>query len=177
MVIFIFNKKISVSKEKLKERVNTITALATSFCAQKLDNEYFELAEKLIGKLSRKRPSPLLRGRENIWAAGIVHALGQVNFLYDKSFDPYISFDDLNTFFSTKKSSVGNKAADIRKMFKMDRMASSEFMTNSLKKNNPFLDVVMVDGLIYPVSSLPDEYQEIVRKARERGEDVQFWTK
>lgn len=50
-----------MSKEKQKERVNKITNLAVSFCEEKLNKNYTELAKKLIGKLSRKRPSPLLR--------------------------------------------------------------------------------------------------------------------
>ena len=128
---------MSKEKEKLKDRVDEITELASNFCTQKLDEEYFRLIEKLIGKLSRKRPSPLLKGRTEIWAAGIVHALGQVNFLYDNSFEPYISLDELHDYFGTKKSSVGNKAAEIRKMFKMDRFTNFDFLTDSIKKNNP----------------------------------------
>lgn len=166
-----------MSKDELKLRVERISALATGFCAQKLDEEYVGLVEKIIGKLSRKRPSPLLRGKEEIWAAGVVHAIGQVNFLYDKSFQPYISFDELNEYFGTSKSSVGNKAADIRKMFKMDRFNNFEFMTGTLKENNPALNMVMVDGYFVPLSAIPEEYQQTVKEARERGEDIQFWTK
>ena len=165
-----------MSKEKLKEKVDKITELATSFCVQKLNEEYFELAEKVIGKLSRKRPSPLLRGKEEIWAAGVVHAIGYVNFLYDKSFEPYTTFDELNEYFGTKKSSVGNKAAEIRKMFKMNRLSNFDFMTDSRKEDHPVYNTVMVDGFIVPVSSIPEEYRQIVKEARERGEDVQFWT-
>jgi hypothetical protein len=166
-----------MSKEALKLRVERISELATSFCSQKLDEEYFELVEKLVGKLSRKRPSPLLRGKEEIWAAGIVHALGQVNFLYDKSFQPYVTFDELNEYFDTKKSSVGNKAAEIRKMFKMDSFSNFDFMTNTVKENNPAFNMIMVDGYFVPISFLPEEYQQIAKEARERGEDIQFWTK
>lgn len=165
-----------MSKEKLKAKVSRITDLATSFCVQKLDDNYLGLVEKLIGKLSRKRPSPLLRGREEIWAAGIVHSLGQMNFLYDKSFEPYLSFDELNEFFGTKKSSVGNKAAEIRKMFKMNRLTTFDFMTEGIKNNNLLYNSVMVDGFIVPISSLPEVYQEMVKKARENGEDIEFRT-
>ncbi|MEL6837520.1 MAG: DUF6398 domain-containing protein [Bacteroidota bacterium] len=165
-----------MSKEKLKERSEAIRELATSFCAQHLDEDYFELVEYVILKLSRKRPSPLLRGKLEIWAAGAVHAIGQVNFLYDKSFEPYISFTDLNKYFGTKSSSVGNKAADIRKMFKMDRYSNFEFMTKGIKENHVLYNSVMVNGLIVPLSSIPEEYQIMVREAREKGEDLQFWT-
>ena len=166
-----------MSKEKLKEKVNKITELATGFCTQKLNEEYSELVEKVIGKLSRKRPSPLLRGKEEIRAAGVVHAIGHVNFLYDKSFKPYITFDELNEYFGTKKSSVGNKASEIRKMFKMNQFTNFDFMTDNSKVDHPIYNTVMVDGFIVPISSIPEEYQKAVREARERGEDIQFRTK
>ena len=166
-----------MSKEKLKARVDTITALATDFCNQKLDKEYFELIEKLIGKLSRKRPSPLLKGKEAIWAAGVVHALGQINFLDDRSFEPYVSFDELNNFFETKKSTVGNKVADIRKMFKMNKMTNFEFMTESRKKSSTSYNMVMVDGFFVSISALPEEYQKVAREAKEKGKDISFRTK
>ncbi len=166
-----------MSKEKLKERVSKITELATGFCSKKLDEEYFKLVEKVIGKLSRKRPSPLLRGKEEIWSAAVVHAVGQVNFLYDKSFEPYVTLDELNEYFGTKKSSVGSKASEIRKMFKMDRLDNFDYMTDSQKENHPLFNSVMVDGFIVPISSLPEEYQQMVKDARKRGEDINFYTR
>lgn len=168
---------MSKEKEKLKQRTEKIKALATGFCVEKLDEEYFKLVEEVIGKLSRKRPSPLLRGREEIWAAGAVHAIGQINFLYDKSFEPYVSLDELHQYFGTKKSSVGTKAAEIRKMFKMDRYTGFDFMTNGIRNTNPIYNSVMVDGFIVPVSSLPLEYQQMVKEARAEGRDIQFHTK
>jgi len=166
-----------MSKEKLKERTERIKALATGFCAEKLDEEYFELAEKVVGKLSRKRPSPLLRGKEEIWAAGVIHAIGHINFLFDKSFEPYVSSDELNEYFGTKKSSVSNKAAEIRKMFKMNRLTNFDFMTGNRKNEHPIYNMVMVNGFMMPITALPEEYQQMVKEARERGEDIQFHTR
>ncbi len=165
-------------KEKLQARVGEITGLATRFCIEKVkDDSYLQLAEKMIGKLSRKRPSPLLRGKVEIWAAGIMHAIGQVNFLSDKSFEPYVSFDELNHFFGTKKTTVGSKAADIKSMLKIDRLTGFDYMTDSMKDQHPIYNMVMVDGFIVPVSSLPPAYQQMVKEAREAGKDISFTTK
>ncbi|MEM6261390.1 MAG: DUF6398 domain-containing protein [Bacteroidota bacterium] len=165
-----------MSKEKLKQRVAEITELATSFCAQKLDDEYLELTEKVIGKLARKRPSPLLRGKTEIWAAGVVHALGQTNFLYDKETEPHVSYSELNEFFGTKKSSVGNKAADIRSMLRIKQLTSAEYMTSKMKSWNPLMNIAFVDGMMVPIASLPEQYQKIARKIVEQGGHAQFWT-
>jgi len=166
-----------MSKEKLLERTAKISDLATSFCTQKLNQEYFELVEKLVGKLSRKRPSPILRGKEEIWAASIIHSLGQVNFLYDNSFEPFITLDELHEYFGTKKSSVGAKAAEIRKMFKMDSFTNTDFVLDELTDKNPLNNMVLVDGFIVPISSLPEEYQTMVKEARAQGKDIQFNSK
>jgi hypothetical protein len=58
-----------------------ITAITDAFCARHLDAEYGRLCGMLAAKLARKRPSPLVRGDRRIWAAGIVYAIGRVNFL------------------------------------------------------------------------------------------------
>lgn len=166
-----------MSKEKLKERVEHITEMVRDFCGLKLNEEYFSLSEKLIGKLKRKRPSPLLRGKEEIWAASIVHAIGYVNFLYDKSFEPHLSFDEVNDFFGTKKSSVGSKSSQIRNMFKLNRLGNYDFMTTYIKNRNPLYNMVLVNDLIIPISELPEEYQKLVKEARDKGEDIQLFTK
>ncbi len=165
-----------MDKEKLQNRVNTINKLTSQFCAKHIDDEYAEISKAVIGKLQRKRPSPMLRGKEEIWAAAIIHAIGSINFLYDKSFEPYVTLDEINDFFGTKKSSVGSKASEIKKMLNMGYF-SSEFSTNKLKKSNPLLNTVMVDGFIVPLDSIPEKHQQEVRAARERGQDISFTTK
>lgn len=133
------------------------------------------LAERLVQKLRRKRTTPLLTGKPNVWAAGIIHALGSINFLFDKSFEPYISVGEISDFFGTSKSTIGNKSLQIREMFKLDRW-DSEFSTKRMIKANPFARVVMVDGIMVPISSLPEPYQNMVWQARSEGKDISFTT-
>ncbi len=162
---------MKTDKEKLKAQKEKILELVRAFCKAKLDEEYCRLAEKMTEKLARKRPSPLLRGKPEIWAAGIIHALGTVNFLFDKDFEPYVSLDEINEFFGTKKSSSGNKARLIREMFKLDAWENEEFLTQQMKEANPLKDMVMINGFLVPISMLPEEIQDIVRQAKARGKD------
>ena len=53
-----------------------------------LAQQYAELCRKLAEKLSRKRPSPLLRGQPKTWACRIIHTIGMVNFLDDPTTEP-----------------------------------------------------------------------------------------
>lgn len=163
-------------KEKIKERQKKILELCRSFCEEKLDKEYLQLCEKLINKMGRKKDIPFKRGKLDIWAAAVVHAIGTVNFLFDKSFEPFASVGEINDYFGTKNSTVSQKSKSIQDMFNMTYF-DAEFSSNQMSDQSPFNNMVMIDGYIVPVDSLPKEYQEMVKKAREKGEDIEFHTK
>jgi Domain of unknown function (DUF6398) len=165
-----------MEKQKVDEQKQKILALVREFCAKKLNEEYFELAERLIQKLGRKRNVPFISGKPEIWAAGIIQALGTINFLFDKSFEPYVSVDDINNFFRTSKSTTGNKSKQIRDLLKLDRW-NNEFSTKQMQESNPFSNFVMVNGFIVSIDNLPEEYQQIVKQARAEGKDISFTTK
>ena len=76
----------------------------------------------------------------------------QINFLFDKSFEPYVTVDELNGFFQTNKSSTGQKSKFIRDLLRLGYY-DSEFSTNRMKQNNPFDKMTMVNGFI--VSKVP----------------------
>ena len=60
-----------------------ITALTDAFCREYLNEEYAEMCRGLAAGLARKRPTPLARGKLEVWACGIIRAIGFVNFLDD----------------------------------------------------------------------------------------------
>ena len=136
-----------MEKEKIIEKQQEIIQLAKSFCNEKLNEEYAALAEKLICKLGRKRNVPFVGGQTSIWAAAVIHALGSINFLFDKSSEPYTSIDEINEFFGTKKSTTGNKSKEIRDLLKLGYW-DSEFSTKSMGDNNPFANLVKMNGFI-----------------------------
>ena len=74
--------KIPNATRPVAEEIITITDVV---CATLLDAEYAVLARQVVATLARKRPSPLLSGRRATWAAGVVYALGQINFLDARS--------------------------------------------------------------------------------------------
>ena len=74
------------------ETYAAITAITDDFSREHLTEEYSELARVASAALCRKRPSPLSKGKPQTWACGILYALGQVNFLSDKSHEPTMPF-------------------------------------------------------------------------------------
>lgn len=136
------DQKSVVTDKKLK-----LMELTSKFCSEKLDKEYENLCFKLIEKMSRKREIPFLFGKIEVWAAAIVYAIGQINFLFDKSFEPYATPDDICDFFETNKSTTSQKAALIRDMFKM-RHYDRNFSTSRMIEEDPFAELAMVNGFI-----------------------------
>ena len=136
-----------------------IVALTSSFCLQHLSDEYATLCCRLAAALARKRPSPLGRGKPEIWACGIVYALGTVNFLFDKSQTPHMRADELCATFGVSQSSGANKAKQIRDLFGMFQF-DPRWCLPSLTGENPLVWMLDVDGLIVDVRHMPREVQE-----------------
>ena len=124
-------------KEKQKMREDEIAQMVTTFCKERLDEEYEQLCEKMVRKLGRKRNKPLLTGRTEIWAAAVVYTVGTMNFLFDKSFEPYVSSADINEYFGTSSSTVAQKARTIRQMLKLSQYWDKDFSTRLMQESSP----------------------------------------
>jgi hypothetical protein len=75
--------------------------------------------EVLWRQMTDMRLSPLERGRADVWAAAIVYALGNVNFLFDKSQVPHLRADELAGLFGISQKTAANKARRIREILKI----------------------------------------------------------
>ena len=73
--------------------------------------------------------------------------LGTINFLFDKSFQPYVTVEEINDFFGTNKSSSTGKSKVIRDLLNLAYF-DDEFSTSRSKENNPFDRMMMVNGFI-----------------------------
>ena len=86
-----------------------IVAMTDQFCREKLNEEYAVLCRRLAEKLARKRPSPLLGGKPETWASGIIRTIGWVNFLDDSSHKPHMKLTAIDKGFGVGES-TGSKA-------------------------------------------------------------------
>jgi hypothetical protein len=109
---------VKVDKEDIKKRQMEILDLIKGFTDEKLNDEYFELSKNLLMKLGRKRDVPFVRGRLDIWAGGIIHAIGSINLLFDNSFKPYVSANEISDYFNSSTSTLSNKSKKYKKLNK-----------------------------------------------------------
>jgi Domain of unknown function (DUF6398) len=150
----------------LRARVREITELTDALCASRLDSEYAELCGRLVAKLARKRPSPIERGEARVWAAGVIYAIGQNNFLFDPSQTPHQSPDQLSELVGVPKSTMASKAKRIRDWVRLDTPMDPQFCRHALLAEHPLAWLVEIDGLIVDARMLPLDLQA---EAQRRG--------
>lgn len=135
-----------------------ITALTTVFCHEHLDDEYAALCTKLAAKLARKRPSPLLRGNRQIWAAAIVYTIGRVNFQADPARRTYPRTDELADLLAVKQTTMTSKGRII-----MDTLgigpANTEYCRADVLAAHPMAWLVSINGYILDARGLPEHLQ------------------
>jgi hypothetical protein len=151
-------------KAAIAAKTQQLIEMTNAFGDAHLDDDYKQLCEKLVRKMARKRVVPFMSGKPESWAAGVVHAIGTINFLFDRSFEPYVASPDIAAFFGVGQSTVQQKSKAIRDMFKMFYY-DPEWMTNYMADRNPLANMVLIDGIPIDARTLPPEVQEALRDA------------
>ena len=148
---------MSVPKN-MQEKYDEISSLIIRFCDEKLDNEYKQLSLALCEKLCRKRPSPLLTGKAQVWACAIVYTVGFVNFIFDKTQPIHMTSAEIAGGFGVAPSTVTGKSKQIRDMFKITQ-ADPHWTLPSQMDSNPMIWYLEVNGLLVDIRQMPMDLQ------------------
>lgn len=146
-------------KERIESTSQELIELTGDFCEEHLNEEYAELSRKLIEKMGRNQEVPFLQGLNESWAAGVIYALGQINFLFDERFEPYVQAGAIPEYFGISQSTATQKARTIREMFDLEYY-DTEFSTDHAQESNPLNDMAVVDGLLVPLDSLGESRRD-----------------
>lgn len=144
---------------------DAVVALTDAFCRDYLIDEYRDLAREMAAALSRKRPSPLASGQPRTWACGIIHVLGQLNFLSDKASQPHMTMAEVCAAFGVGQSTASAKGRVISDALHTNRMDPT-WMLRSIVDQNPLVWMAEVNGMLVDVREMPREVQVI---AYEKG--------
>src|SRR5215510_4237612 len=131
-------KDLNSVPQAMLAKFTSIVSRTDGFADQYLDAEYKQLIRLAIAALCRKRPSPLLSGTEESWSAGIVHAIGMANFLFDKSQTPHCTAPDIYAFFAVASSTAQAKSKKVRDLLKIDPF-SFQWSLPSKAEQNPMI--------------------------------------
>jgi hypothetical protein len=97
-------KKTENVPKPMQEKFQAIVEITDSFSRENLNDEYAQLIRYAVAAICRKRPSPMATGKANTWACGVTHAIGSVNFVFDKSQTPHIKTGELYKKFGVSES-------------------------------------------------------------------------
>ena len=156
-------KKASPPSAEISEEVlskfKAIIALTDAFCNRHLNEEYTQMCRRLASALARKRPSPLARGREEVWACGIVRTIAWANVLDNPSGSPYMKLIDIDPKFGVANSTGQGKCRAIKRMFGIGRLDVNWILPSRLG-DNPLVWKVWIN----------DEFVDIRQESREKQE-------
>jgi len=143
----------------MSARYMDVAEIIEKFCDEKLNEEYKEICLRALAKLCRKRPSPLMTGKAQTWACGIIYAICSSNFIFDKSQPLNMTANEIAEWFNLSKSTAGNKAAEINKLLDLSYF-NTEFQLKKHVDENHMIWYLKVNGLIVDIRTMPRELQE-----------------
>jgi hypothetical protein len=144
--------------EKLRPRFREIVAITDAFCDAHLDAELRDLCRGLAAVACAKG-LPVTRGKAAGWAAGVVGAVGFVNFLGDPSQPHHVTTDEMAKTIGVSPASLHNKSKAIRDALDIGRM-DPRFSTAKVVDQNPMIWILSVNGIPMDVRNAPRGAQE-----------------
>jgi hypothetical protein len=145
--------------EAARPGYDAIVALTDAFCGEHLNEEYRGLCRQLAAALARKRPSPLTRGKPEVWACAVVRVVGWVNFLDDSSQTPHLKLTAIDKAFGVAESTGQGKAKAIRDLLKI-RQFDFRWMLRQRIEESPMAWMIEVNGFVLDARRLKREIQE-----------------
>ncbi len=145
--------------EELQTRFRDIVQITDRVCQERLDGEYREVCRRLLVCYCQPETG-IERGKAESWAAGIVYEVGQVNFLTDPSFEPYVKSDEVAKACGVSVATMHNKGKNIRDALRLNRLDPDFCVTSRLEDNPLAWMMELPNGMIADIRHLPDEVRQ-----------------
>lgn len=148
---------------QLHARFREVVALTDAFCAAHLDDEYRDICRQLAVEVCQEG-SPVTRGKAAGWAAGVVAAVGFVNFLGDPSQPHSMTTEEMARHIGVSPATLHSKSKAIRDELDIIRMGP-RYCTRGMIAGNPLVWLVEVRGVIVDLRQAPRDVQEAAYRA------------
>ena len=160
-------------QDRLQNTTDQLVKLTSDFCDQKLDTEHKILARKLIYQLKKKNSLPMDFEKPGDVAAGVIHAIGSVNLLFDDTFEPYITERELYQYFDADPDTTMLFSDHIKRQLNLN-VFDSKYSTHIENEDNPVKNMVSIDGIYISLDLLPSYLQKKVQEVRSKGYQIEF---
>ena len=118
---------------KVEPALAPVAEIIGTFCGRHLNAEYTPLGGKALWALAARLPAgELARGKPGAWAAGIIYAVGQRNFLGDPSSLPHLRSEEILPGCGVSVATMHNRARVVRDvLFAGGPLSGFEFFTKT----------------------------------------------
>jgi hypothetical protein len=140
-------------------RFSELVEITDGFCDAHLNAEYKDLCREMAVEVCQEG-SPVLHGKPEGWAAGIVYALGQVNFLTDPSQTPHMTAADIAKGLGVSTATMHAKAKVIREGLDLVPFDPDWCLPSNLE-DNPLVWMLEVNGFLMDIRHAPREAQVV----------------
>ena len=144
---------------EFKGHYERLVQITDVFCDDHLNDEYKHLCRKMAAAMCQAG-SPVVRGKAEGWAAGIVYALGRVNFLTDPSQTPHMTAIQIARGLNVSKATMTNKAKVIREELDLFSF-HPDWSLPSRMDDNPLAWMLQVNGFLMDIRDAPREAQVV----------------
>jgi len=140
-------------------RFTDLVRLTDAFCDAHLNNEYKDLCRKMVVAACRKG-TPVLKGKTEGWAAGVVYALGRVNFLTDPSQTPHLTSTEIANGFGVSAATMQAKTKVIWDALDLIQLHPDWCLPSKMDRN-PLVWMLEVNGFLMDIRMAPREAQVV----------------
>ena len=138
-------------------RFADLVQLTDAFCDAHLNAEYKNLCREMAVEVCQEG-SPVLQGKPEGWAAGLVQALGRVNFLDDPSQIPHMKSTEIAEGLGVSVATMQAKAKVIREGLNLMPF-DADWSLPSRMDDNPLVWMLQVNGFLMDIRMAPREAQ------------------
>jgi len=140
-------------------RFVALVSLTDAFCDAHLNDEYRDLCRKVAIAICQEN-TPVIKGNAEGWAAGVVYALGRVNFLTDASQKPHMKAGEIAEGFGVSMATMQAKARIISDSLQLMPL-HPEWTLPSRMDDNPLVWMLEVNGLLMDIRCAPRAAQVV----------------
>lgn len=141
-----------------RQRYAEIIEIIDEFCDSHLNEEYKEVCQYLAADVCLDG-SPILKGKAKSWAAGLIWAIGRVNFLSDSSFEPHMTQKEFAKAIGVSPATISAKCREISDGLDLMPL-DPDYTVASQVDANPMIWMVEVNGFVVDLRTAPRELQE-----------------
>lgn len=123
------SKILADKYEEVVEKIN-------SFSNEYLNEEYKNICLEAAKLLFLNNETAVKKGKSFSWAAGIVHAVGSVNGLFDSKEEPYIKALDLYKEFGVSSSTGSSKSKEVKSLLDINEDNNKWLLTKKEDDNS-----------------------------------------